>query len=620
MGIQKLNIQGFRSLRDVAWEPGKLNLVIGPNGSGKSNLLRGLMLLQKGAQGELPEEILRAGGISPLLWDGQVQELSWSVQTDPLDRKRDLVREALTYQLCLRQLGAGSSYRVERELLANYYLKNMGQAAEPKKFLERTPHHAVTFDVQERKLAAHEGSIPDDQTLLSLVAGPFGNPVLAGFRDNLASWSIYHDIHVDQGAKLRQAAVARMDRRVAADGQNLIPVLHTLYTGDREFKRSIDDAMRVAFSGDYEELVFPPAADQRVQLRVRWRSLRTEQSAADLSDGTIRFLLLIAILSVFSRLVAAPAAGDRRAPRLDSACDRCRSWRARRCSRGRTRSSSRRPRAARPRRRSSRRSRCCWTTRPRASGRCTSRRSRPCSTTRPSASGSTPRWSACAASCGTATPPATSGAAFLREPAELLMTTPESLEVMLVSEKIDTRKLFGDLRIVIIDEIHALAGTDRGAHLLSVLERIAGSPPRRPARRPERDRRQPAAILKWLQGTSKRRRRSSIRPSSRPAPAARRPPARARRPRRDAAKVAQGGKSLFFCQSRSVTEAVAEHMRRAGTTVFVHHSAVSLEERALAEERFHHGTDACIVCTSTLELGIDVGDLDRVLQPRRPTP
>jgi len=73
--------------------------------------------------------------------------------------------------------------------------------------------------------------------------------------------------------------------------------LHTLYTGDREFKRSIDDAMRVAFSGDYEELVFPPAADQRVQLRVRWRSLKTEQSAADLSDGTIRFLMLLAILA-----------------------------------------------------------------------------------------------------------------------------------------------------------------------------------------------------------------------------------------------------------------------------------------------------------------------------------
>ena len=87
---------------------------------------------------------------------------------------------------------------------------------------------------------------------------------------------------------------------------------------------------------------------------------------------------------------------------------------------------------------------------------------------------------------------------------------------------------------------------------------------------------------------------------------------------REAAGLARGTKSLFFCQSRSTTEAVAEQMRRAGTTVFVHHSAVSREERALAEERFHHGTDACIVCTSTLELGIDVGDLDRVLQAEAP--
>ena len=46
---------------------------------------------------------------------------------------------------------------------------------------------------------------------------------------------------------------------------------------------------------------------------------------------------------------------------------------------------------------------------------------------------------------------------------------------------------------------------------------------------------------------------------------------------------------------RSATEAVAEYMRRLGTDVFVHHSAVSKEERLLAEERFHHGSNACIV-------------------------
>jgi predicted ATPase len=270
--------------------------VIGPNGAGKSNLLRALALLQRSALGELPQEILRWGGIAPFLWDGAAQEIAWTVRTDPLGEGADGIQEALTYELRLRQLGGTSAYRIEHEQLASHYLTEILQKAESKKYLERHPGHAVMFDFQERKLVAHEGSVPDDQTLLSLMAGPFGNAHVRGFRDVLSGWSIYHDVHVDQLAPLRQAAVARMEHRVAPDGQNLIPVLHTLYTGSREFKRVVDEAMRAAFSDDYEEIVFPPAADQRVQLRVRWRSLRTEQSAADLSDGTIRFLLLIAIL------------------------------------------------------------------------------------------------------------------------------------------------------------------------------------------------------------------------------------------------------------------------------------------------------------------------------------
>ncbi|ADG68895.1 DEAD/DEAH box helicase domain protein [Planctopirus limnophila DSM 3776] len=209
---------------------------------------------------------------------------------------------------------------------------------------------------------------------------------------------------------------------------------------------------------------------------------------------------------------------------------------------------------------------------------------------------------------------------FLDDPAELLMTTPESLEVMLVSQRVDERALFGDLRMIVIDEVHAIAGTDRGAHLMSVIERI---------RRVSRHDIQraglsatvgnPAAILEWLKGTSERE-GVVVDPPKRPS-------------RRQllivheadqtqiavaAAQVARGCKSLFFCQSRATTEAVAETMRRSGTTVFVHHSAVSKEERLLAEQEFHHGSGACIVCTSTLELGIDVGDLDKVLQANAP--
>ena len=209
---------------------------------------------------------------------------------------------------------------------------------------------------------------------------------------------------------------------------------------------------------------------------------------------------------------------------------------------------------------------------------------------------------------------------FLRDPCELLMTTPESLEVMLVSQTVDSKGLFGDLRIIVIDEVHAIAGTDRGAHLMSVIERLTHLS--------EHDLQRvglsatvgnPEEILRWLQGTSKRS-GCVVDP---PKKAARRQLLVTQRQDLatlafDAARMSQGQKSLFFCQSRSTSESVAEYMRRAGTSVFVHHSAVSKEERQLAEHEFHQGSNACIVCTSTLELGIDVGDLDRVLQAEAP--
>jgi predicted ATPase len=198
----------------------------------------------------------------------------------------------LTYGLQLSRLGETSSYRIERENLECLdFFKDEPEAR--LLLLEREPGRAISLGDR----TVQTGIISDEQTLLSILTAPFEDPLVVALREGLLGWSIYHDLRVDQQAPLRQAAVARVEERIAPDGQNLIPVLHTLYTGSREFKRSLDAAMRAAFGSDYEELVFPPAADQRVQLRLRWRSLKTEQSAANLSDGTLRFLLLIAIFA-----------------------------------------------------------------------------------------------------------------------------------------------------------------------------------------------------------------------------------------------------------------------------------------------------------------------------------
>src|SRR5215469_1259931 len=96
---------------------------------------------------------------------------------------------------------------------------------------------------------------------------------------------------------------------------------------------------------------------------------------------------------------------------------------------------------------------------------------------------------------------------ILATPPDLLLTTPESLESMLVSPNVDHRRLFAGLRAVVVDEVHAFGGDDRGWHLLAVLERLA-----RLASRPiqriglSATVGNPDELLRWLQGSAARTR------------------------------------------------------------------------------------------------------------------
>lgn len=298
MRIRKLAIEGYRSLRSVTWNPGSLNVLIGPNGSGKSNLLRMLELLSISARGQLGGHVQKSGGMDSLLWDGRSDGMKFVLETSPVEEGRNIETDSLTYEMKMERLGKGSSYRIGYELLGNYSRYRRGERTEPFKLLERSPRHAVVFDETERGFAAPQESLCEEESLLSLASGPFTqNHFIPPFQKYLAAWTVYHDLHVNMDAPIRQPVVARYETRVAPDGQNMINVLHTLYTGDRDFKSDIDVAMSAAFGDDFEELVFPPAADQRIQLRVRWKTLRREQSAADLSDGILRFLFLLTVLA-----------------------------------------------------------------------------------------------------------------------------------------------------------------------------------------------------------------------------------------------------------------------------------------------------------------------------------
>lgn len=306
MKILSLEVEGFRSLKHVSWQPQNLNVVIGPNGTGKSNLLRVLELISLSAQGRLARYVQESGGMDPLVWDGISDHIFFQLKTSPPEEGRDEVRDKLTYRVDISRLGLTSAYRIGSELLANFHRVETLEMKEPFKFIERHGLTARLFDENQRALKAPEEEVPEEETLLSMVT-PFAvtadrkigtaNRNISAFQRQLASWSVFHDLHVDQDAAIRQPAMVRPDKRVAPDGQNLISVLNTLYTSDRYFKKDIDAAMRAAFSEDFDELTFPPASDGRIQLRVRWRPLKREQSAADLSDGTLRFLFLMTTLA-----------------------------------------------------------------------------------------------------------------------------------------------------------------------------------------------------------------------------------------------------------------------------------------------------------------------------------
>ncbi len=206
----------------------------------------------------------------------------------------------------------------------------------------------------------------------------------------------------------------------------------------------------------------------------------------------------------------------------------------------------------------------------------------------------------------------------LRDPPDCLLTTPESLEVMLVSPNVDGRRLFfNQLRTVIVDEIHAFAGDDRGWHLLSVLERItrlAGREIQRIGLSATVG--NPAALIDWLAGSCRGERRVFVPPATAAAEA-------------DVkldnvgslhnaavviSRLHRGEKRLVFIDSRARAEELGMDLRQLGVTAFVTHSSLSQEQRHQAEDAFANRDDCVIVATSVLELGIDVGNLDRVIQ------
>ena len=219
-------------------------------------------------------------------------------------------------------------------------------------------------------------------------------------------------------------------------------------------------------------------------------------------------------------------------------------------------------------------------------------------------------------------------------PEGILQITPESLQGLVTSGPSEVRRLFGGLRFVIVDEVHTFMASDRGLQLLCELasiERTAGCSPRGIGLSATVS--NPDDAREWLRAGTSRRvsvARSEGDTSGRVGIKHYRIPAGEERGRavrayyEDMHRLSEGRSCIVFTNSLASAERTAMSLARVSESkgsadpVRIHHGSLSGGVRKAAEEDLRSGRHPTVVATSTLELGMDVGSLDRVLQVGAP--
>ncbi|MGL6249734.1 MAG: DEAD/DEAH box helicase, partial [Billgrantia desiderata] len=211
-----------------------------------------------------------------------------------------------------------------------------------------------------------------------------------------------------------------------------------------------------------------------------------------------------------------------------------------------------------------------------------------------------------------------------KRPPHIVVTTPESLYVLLTSDS--GRRMLSSVRTVIVDEIHAVAGTKRGSHLALSLERLAGLTARPPQRIGLSATQKPVeAVAAFLTGGSEctivdtghvRRRDLAIEVAGSPLTAVMANEVWEEVYDRLAELVREHRTTLIFANTRRVCERVARHLadRLGDEWVTSHHGSLAREHRLDAEQRLKQGGLRALVATASLELGIDIGEVDLVCQ------
>jgi len=300
--LSHLAVAGYRSLRQLSLPLGGLTLVCGANGCGKSNLYRSLGLIAAAARGDLVAALAAEGGLPAVFWAGPARA-SAAMGRGEAPVQGGVQREAARLRLGLA--GGMLSYAIE----LGYRADDMDSAFVLDPEIKREwiwaggPFHPRSLLVQrtgpvvERAGDGRGRSHPlalevsPHESLFTAVSDPLEAPEVFQLRRMIESWRFYDSFRTDRLAPARTGRLATRTPSLAADGGDLAAAVQTIFEiGDKE---GLQAAIADAFPGcrlgvDTSQPIF--------RLQLYQPGLLRPLEAAELSDGTLRYVLLATAL------------------------------------------------------------------------------------------------------------------------------------------------------------------------------------------------------------------------------------------------------------------------------------------------------------------------------------
>lgn len=301
--IKRLAISGYRSIRELVLAPGALTIVTGANGAGKSSLYRALRLLADVAQGRIVQSLALEGGLDSTLWAGPEKfsramkagelPIQGLVGQSPKALKLGFACETFSYAI---ELGPKSAPRIDPSVFALDPLIRLeaqwtGELlGRSNLFAERRgPSVRVRGEAGEWRQAA--SSLAGVDSMMTHCADLREAYDLSILRETMRRWRFYDNLRVDREAPARRPQIGTFTPALADDGADLAATLATIMEiGDAgALRETIDDA----FPSSQVDLA---VSEGYFETLMRQHGLLRPLRAAELSEGTLRYLLLVAAL------------------------------------------------------------------------------------------------------------------------------------------------------------------------------------------------------------------------------------------------------------------------------------------------------------------------------------